>query len=127
MVAINFTFPPAEYLIPADLKRTTIRRRNPVKEEQIKRIEVLELYWHQRQPDCKLLGTRRVRKLEIVNEPIIELIHSAPPQLIYGEGFGYDRSAMERFFTSHYDPFTLGEKNAFYIVEWYANTVEGIL
>ena len=120
MVAMNFTFAPAEYLIPADLKRTTIRRRNPEKEEQIRKHQKLHLYWHQRQPDCKLLGLRYLRKIEVIEKPIIEFIHDAPPQLIYSEGFGSDRIAMEQFFTSHYDVEIISKPGMFYIVEWFS-------
>jgi len=119
MVAISFTFPPAEYLIPEDLKLSTIRRRNPTKEEQIKRAGLLQLYWKQRTPECKLLGIRQLRKIEVINVPIIQFIHDAPETVIYREGFGHDRVAMENFFTSMYDKEILGTTGAFYMVTWW--------
>lgn len=119
MVAISFTFPPAEYLIPAGMKISTIRRRNLEKEGMMKRIGELQLFWKQRTPECKLLAHVQLKELKVIGVPIIEFIHTAPPEVIYGEGFGFDRTAMENFFTSTYDKETLGKPGAFYIVSWF--------
>lgn len=119
MVAMSYIFPPAEYLIPADLKLSTIRRRNPNKEDQIRKFGILQHYWKQRTAECRLLGVRQLRKLEIIDVPIIEFIHTAPDVVIYREGFGHDRAAMESFFTLTYDDETLGTAGAFYMVTWW--------
>jgi len=119
MVAINFTYAPAEYLIPLNLKISTIRLRNPFKEEKIQRLKILELYWHQRQPDCKLLGRRMLTELKVIRKPLIEFIHAAPPEVIYGEGFGFDRILIENYFKGFYDDITLGTPGEFYIVTWH--------
>jgi len=119
MVAMNFTFPPAEYLIPAGLKLSTIRRRNQDKEEQIKRIKKIECYWKQRTSECRFLASCDVRECHAIDIPIIEFIHTARPELIYSEGFGHDRIAMEDFFKAHYDVELLRTPGAFYIVIWW--------
>jgi hypothetical protein len=126
MVVMNFTVPSAEYLIPADLKRTTIRQRNPVKEEQIERIKELQHYWKQRTPECKLLAERDLKKLTVIECPIIEFIQNAPPALIYGEGFGFDRWQMELFFVDYYKE-KVALEDQFYITEWWpAPRTEGL-
>jgi hypothetical protein len=127
MVIINFTFPPSEYLIPSDLKRSTIRRRNPRREEQIERIGTLQLYWHHRTPICKLLGERELRTIRIIDEPILEFVHTAPPEVIYCEGFGHDRHAMELFFLDLYNEKIIGREGEFYIAEWHPLRKNGVL
>jgi len=121
---MSHTFRPAEYLIPADLKLSTIRRRSPVKEDQIERIRTIQHYWHHRMPDCKLLGVRDLKRLTVIDVPIIEFIHNAPPEVIYMEGFGYDRYAMQCFFLHHYDEEIIGQCEQFYLTEWYPKSRE---
>ena len=118
MVAFSYSMLPAKYLIPADLKRSTIRCRNLKKEDQIERIGVLQHYWHQRSSDCELLGVRNVKKLTIIERPILEFIARAPPEVIYCEGFGSDRYAMENFFVSNHGQ-RIHAEGQFYMVEWY--------
>ena len=118
MVALNFTFAPAEYLIPEDLKRTTIRKRNPVKEEQIQRLQNIELYWKQRTPECKLLGIRKLKELRVIERTLAEFIMYTPDSTVYKEGFGNNRLDMLQYFEKNYKEL-IYEPNAFYIVEWY--------
>ena len=118
MVAMNYTFAPAEYLIPADLKRSTIRKRNPEKEYQIERIGTLQHYWHQRTPECKLLAVRDLKQLTVIERPIIEFIENAPITMVYCEGFGHDRHAMLAFFLDHYQD-RVNEEGLFYMTEWH--------
>ena len=116
---MSYTLPSARYLIPADLKRSTIRRRNPVKEEQIERIKVLQHYWQHRSPDHELLGVRDLKNLKVIEKPILDFIWTAPPEVIYCEGFGNDPDIMELFFIDHYNEDVLGSESAFYMVEWH--------
>ena len=118
MVALNFTFAPAEYLIPDDLKRTTIRKRNPIKEEQIQRLQNIELYWKQRTTECRLLGIRRLKELRVIEGTLAEFVMCAPDSTVYKEGFGNNRSDMLQYFKKNYKEL-IYEPDAFYIVEWY--------
>ena len=118
MVAMNFTFAPAENMIPDDLKLTTIRKRNHKKEEQLQRIKSIELYWKQRTPECKLLGIRKLKSLTVIEESLAEFIIFASEETIYKEGFGNDRQGMLQYFRDNYKELT-HEPGAFYIVEWY--------
>jgi hypothetical protein len=116
---MSYSLPSAKYLIPYDLKRSTIRRRNPKKEEQIERIGELQHYWMPRTPESLHLGTMDVKRLTIIEEPILELVWNGPPHLIYMEGFGGDRFSMQMFFLKMYPEEIIGAENQFYMVEWY--------
>ena len=119
MVAMNFTLPSARFLIPSDIKRTTIRRYNPRKIDQIERMGRLQLYWMQRTPECELLGERDLKRVTVVEEPILQFIMRQPPEFVYGEGFGFDREEMLLFFIDRY---TLGQIQGggqFYVTEWW--------
>ncbi|MDR2866024.1 MAG: hypothetical protein LBV13_01255 [Methanomassiliicoccaceae archaeon] len=118
MVAMNFTFGPAEWLIPANLKLSTIRARNLKKEEQIVRSGKLQLYWKQRTPDCRLLGFRDLKKLTVIEMPLREFIRTAEPNIVYMEGFGHSWRDMMQFFEQNYG-MHIDIPGAFYMVEWW--------
>jgi len=119
MVNYSFTVESAEYLIPTGFKRSTIRRRNEKKERQTESTGLVHTWWqHYTHPLRRSLGVYDLLRLTPIEEPILEFVWSAPPEVIYCEGFGLDRGLMELFFLSHYPDELLGAENAFFMIEW---------
>ena len=119
MVIMSYSIPQALYLIPNDLKRSTIRQRSEDKERAIEKTGIINNYWRHRQSDQRHLGNRDLRKLTVINDPIIEYIKNCPPEMIYCEGFGFQREDLELFLVDNYDIEKLLKEGQFYMTEWW--------
>lgn len=119
MVIMTYSSELFRELIRHDLKRSTIRRRSEKKERDIESTRTINHYYHHRRPDQEHIKDSELKKLTVIEEPILEFIQRIPLHVVYCEGFGTDRSAMEAFFVDHYGK-EVHNENWFYMTEWYA-------